>query len=158
MPATLRAATGADAIEVAGVYLDSRKTFLPFAPLAHSDAEVCDWIAGKLIPSGRVLVAEDQSRIVGMMATSIGREASWIDQLYLSPGAVGEGLGTRMLEVALGSLTPPIRLYTFQQNTGARRFYERHGFRVVQMSDGMENEEKCPDVLYEFTHGETMVS
>ena len=38
-----------------------------------------------------------------------------------------------------------------QQNTAARMFYERHGFRVVSLSDGSNNEERCPDVLYEFS-------
>jgi ribosomal protein S18 acetylase RimI-like enzyme len=40
-------------------------------------------------------------------------------------------------------------LYTFQQNTGAPRFYERFGFKAVQFTDRSENEERCPDVLYE---------
>jgi ribosomal protein S18 acetylase RimI-like enzyme len=42
-----------------------------------------------------------------------------------------------------------VRLYTFQENTGARRFYERHGFKAVKLTDGHDNEENCPDVLYE---------
>lgn len=43
----------------------------------------------------------------------------------------------------------PIRLYTFQQNAGARRFYGRSGFASIQFTDGSANEERCPDVLYE---------
>ena len=51
---------------------------------------------------------------------------------------------------ALLILPRPILLYTFQANAGARRFYERHGFRAIQFTDGRANEEHCPDVLYEF--------
>jgi ribosomal protein S18 acetylase RimI-like enzyme len=42
-----------------------------------------------------------------------------------------------------------VRLYTFQANHHARTFYERHGFQAVAFSEGLDNEEKCPDVLYE---------
>ena len=97
------------------------------------------------------MVAENETRIVGMMATSTANGISWIDQLYLSPDDVGNGIGTRMLNKAKDSLATPIRLYTFQENTAARRFYERHGFRPISLSDGRNNEERCPDVLYEFS-------
>jgi hypothetical protein len=43
------------------------------------------------------------------------------------------------------------RLWTFQANTGARRFYERHGCKAVEFTDGRRNEEKLPDVLYAWT-------
>ncbi len=36
----------------------------------------------------------------------------------------------------------------FQQNTGARRFYERHGFTLVAEGDGSGNEENLPDARY----------
>lgn len=43
----------------------------------------------------------------------------------------------------------PLRLYTFQANHGAMRFYERHDFLAIAFTDGQANEERCPDVLYE---------
>lgn len=42
-------------------------------------------------------------------------------------------------------------LHVFQQNTGARRFYERHGFVLVEERDGSGNEEKLPDAHYRWT-------
>ena len=36
----------------------------------------------------------------------------------------------------------------FQKNTGAIRFYERHGFRLVKLTDGADNMEREPDALY----------
>lgn len=36
------------------------------------------------------------------------------------------------------------------QNTAARRFYERHGFVPLAYTDGADNEENRPDVLYEW--------
>ena len=151
MTIALRTATSNDADAVAAVYLASRKKFLPFAPLAHSDVNVRGWITEKLIQSGNMIVAEKDSEVIGMMATSTEDGVSWIDQLYISPVVVGQGTGTKLLNFAKDLLPPPICLYTFQQNAGARRFYERHGFLPISFSDGMDNEERCPDVLYEFS-------
>ena len=150
MSVVFRAATASDAGRVADVYLASRKRFLPFAPLAHSDADVRGWIADVLIPAGGVTVALDGGAIVGMMALSRDGEAGWIDQLYLDPASVARGIGAALLERAKRELGGPIRLHTFQANAGARRFYERHGFRALAFGDGSGNEERCPDVLYEW--------
>jgi ribosomal protein S18 acetylase RimI-like enzyme len=51
---------------------------------------------------------------------------------------------------AKDELGSPIRLYTFQANHAAIRFYERHGFRPIRFGDGTDNEEKAPDVLMEW--------
>ena len=70
----------------------------------------------------------------------------------MKPGWTGKGIGSRLLEVVCAEaarVTPVLRLYTFARNTGARRFYERHGFVVTAESDGSGNEEREPDVRYE---------
>ena len=145
-----RSATITDAEAVSDVYLTSRKEFLPFAPLVHTDQAVLRWIRDDLIPTGRVTVAIQNDKVVGMMALSAFGKIGWIDQLYIHPCAVGCGIGTQLIERAKAALGSPIRLYTFQANTGSRRFYERHGFRAIAVGDGSGNEEHCPDVLYEW--------
>ncbi len=148
---TFRPANPTDAEQVAEVYLASRKAFVAFAPIAHSDDEVRHWVADHLLPSGGVTVAESGGAVIGMMALTREEEIGWIEQLYLLPSAVGQGIGTRLVQRAKEELGPPIRLYTFQANEGARRFYERHGFRAIEFGDGSGNEEGCPDILYEWT-------
>jgi GNAT superfamily N-acetyltransferase len=149
---TIRSATADDAEHVAEVYLASRKAFLSFAPLKHSDQAVRRWVADHLVPAGGVTVLRiPDVGVAGMMVLSRREETGWIDHLYLLPAVVGHGLGTRLLEHAKTTLGPPIRLYSFQANTGARRFYERHGFRPVAVGDGSRNEEGVPDVLYEWS-------
>ena len=76
--------------------------------------------------------------------------------MAVDPPCVGAGIGSVLLEHAFAVLPSPIRLHTFQANAGARRFYERHGFRAIQLTDGQENEERCPDVLYEFVASGTV--
>jgi ribosomal protein S18 acetylase RimI-like enzyme len=138
------------------VYLASRKRLVPFAPLAHGDEDVCGWISSYLVPSGNVIVAVLGEQIVGMCATSLEEGAGWIEHLYVLPDHIGKGIGTHLLNNALQQLPLPVRLYTFQENRGARRFYERHGFVAVAFGDGSGNEEGVPDVLYELhRHADT---
>jgi ribosomal protein S18 acetylase RimI-like enzyme len=151
----LRPASASDASAVAELLLASRRAFLPYAPIAHSDADVYRWVREQLIPGGAVVIWEQDSRITGVLATSRDETASWVDQLYVLPGFEGRGVGSALLRHAHERLTCPIRLYTFHENNRARSFYERHGYKAVAFSDGQSNEERCPDVLYEYTHGST---
>jgi GNAT superfamily N-acetyltransferase len=149
----LRPATPADAPRVAEILIRSRAVHLPFAPMAHSPDEVRAWVAQMLVPAGGVLVAEldGEPRAMGVQAVDNG--TGWIEQLYVEPGFTGLGLGAALLRRLLADLRArgahPVRLWCFQANTGARRFYERHGFVAVDFTDGRGNEEGCPDVLYE---------
>ena len=149
MDISLRTATEEDASAVADVLIESRLAFLPFAPSAHPMHSVRKWVAERLIPSQRVHVAEQSGKVIAVLATSEDEAYSWIDQLYVLPGHVGLGVGSLLLQHAHANLRRPIRLYTFQANSGARRFYERFGYRALDFTDGLSNEERCPDVLYE---------
>jgi ribosomal protein S18 acetylase RimI-like enzyme len=146
-----RRATEADANAVAEVYLQSRKQLVACASLVHSDESVREWIRAKLIPGGNVTVALVNGVVVGFVAVSFARESSWIEHLYVSPAYLHCGAGSGLLDHARNELAPPIRLYTFQCNDVARRFYEHHGFRAIAFGDGSTNEENCPDILYEIS-------
>ncbi len=73
---TFRTATQADAEAVAHVYLASRKQLVSFAPLAHSDEDIHRWIRESLIPTGQVTVAQQEGKIIGMMALSTDETAN----------------------------------------------------------------------------------
>ncbi|MCC8405338.1 GNAT family N-acetyltransferase [Paraburkholderia sp. MMS20-SJTN17] len=148
MPLILRRATSADAKELTEVYLRSRNTLASYAPLAHSEAAVRDWVANILIPSGSVTVAVNNDRIVGMAAHSIFDGVTWLNQLYVYPQFKRQGIGTSLLESVKSQTDGKLQLYTFQMNHDAAAFYERHGFVAIAYSDGSRNEEGCPDVLY----------
>lgn len=156
-PSRLRPAVPADARRVADVLLASRSVHLPFAPLAHTPSEVRAWVAQVLVPGGGVHVAEVDGVIRAMAAHAMDNGAGWIEQLYVEPGFTGQGLGAALLQHLLARLhaagAHPVRLWCFEANTGARRFYERHGFVAVDFTDGRGNEEGCPDVLYERSIG-----
>jgi hypothetical protein len=71
----------------------------------------------------------------------------WIDQLYVLPASQGRGIGTALLQIAQRQ-SGQLCLWTFQRNNNARRFYERHHFKLVKQTDGTRNEENEPDAMY----------
>jgi ribosomal protein S18 acetylase RimI-like enzyme len=149
----IRRATAADAAAVADVWLASFHAGLPTVRLAHSDDEVRGWVADVLIPGRETWVAEagvgGASEIVGMMALTDEE----LDQLYLRPDWRGRGLGDRFVALAKERRPAGLALYAFQVNAAACRFYERHGFEVVDRNDGSRNEEHEPDVRYAWRAG-----
>lgn len=88
-------------------------------------------------------VAELDGKIAGVLAL-YGNE---VDRLYIEPEAQGRQLGTALLQHAKSLHPGGLTLVTHQRNSGARRFYERHGFEVQKYgtSPPPENE---PDVEY----------
>ena len=140
----LRPATGTDAGEVAEVWLAAFAATYDF-PHAHTDDEVRSWIRDELVPGSETWLAIDpDGSIAGFMALG----PDMLDHLYLRPDRTGRGIGSRLVGLAKSLRPAGIELYTFKVNTGARRFYERHGFRVVDVDDGQRNEEGQPDVRY----------
>ena len=131
MTIELRRATPEDASAIADVFLDSFHATYDF-PLAHSDDEVRDWIREYLVVEQETWVATEGARIVGMLAVAPG----WIHQLYVAPGRLGDGIGSRLVELAKDRSPDRLELWTFQVNARARRFYEVRGFVAVELTDG----------------------
>ncbi len=73
----------------------------------------------------------------------------WIDQLYVDPASTGGGIGGALLDKAMRERPTGLKLWTFQSNLDARRFYEERGFVAITMTTG-DNEEQAPDVCYEW--------
>ena len=74
-----------------------------------------------------------------------------LDHIYVHPDAQNLGLGSLLLGTVKARLPGGFQLWVFQKNDGARRFYERRGFRLVKLTDGEGNMEREPDALYEWT-------
>lgn len=148
---SIRPARIEEAPDVATLLLATRKACMPYAPLAHSDEVVRQWVSSVLLPSGGVNVLCDGDHVLGFVATRLQQGEAWIDQLYVQADRLRRGVGSRLLLHALAQLPRPVHLYCFQANGGARAFYERHGFEAVAFSDGSTNEERCPDVRYVLT-------
>jgi ribosomal protein S18 acetylase RimI-like enzyme len=116
----------------------------PFRPDIHTPEEDRAFL-GKLIRNDKVWVAQDGGTIVGFIAYRSG----FVDHLYVDLGRQGRGIGTALLQKAMDD-EPMLRLWVFQENVAARRFYEGHGFCLLRETDGRDNEEKEPDALLEW--------
>ena len=103
-------------------------------------------LGGWFIDRDEIWVAEDKEDVIGFF----GLNGDELSHIYVDPGFHGRGLGTRMLDHAKSLRPERLELWVFQKNDGARRFYERHGFRLVRLTDGAGNMEKEPDALYEW--------
>lgn len=112
----------------------------------HTAAEDAAWIRGNFARHS-VWLALDGDAVIGVAT----RDGEWVRQLYVAPGRTGRGVGQRLLDRMLTEAAPlgVLRLWTFQRNAGARRFYERNGFVAVEFTDGSGCEEREPDVRYE---------
>jgi putative acetyltransferase len=82
----------------------------------------------------------------------IAFRAGWIDQLYVRPGRQRQGIGKALLGQAMKTHSP-LRLWTFQKNAVAIRFYLAQGFGEIERTDGSRNEEREPDILFEWARG-----
>jgi GNAT superfamily N-acetyltransferase len=90
-------------------------------------------------------VADVGGDVTGLMAL----DNEWIDQLYVDRGLTGRGIGGALLAHAMLLRPTGLKLWTFQSNHRARRFYETHGFVVTASTTG-NNEEGAADVCYEW--------
>ncbi len=70
----------------------------------------------------------------------------WVDDLFVAPGHTGHGVGAALLDVARAERPHGFCLWVFESNTGARRFYARHGLVPLERTDGSTNEERAPDL------------
>ena len=143
---TIERASPRDAGEISALYLASRAEALAYLRRVHSDDEVRSWIAHVRLATGEAWVAREAGRILGFLCL----DGEDLDQLYLLPGQLRRGIGSLLLAKARERSPERLHLFTFQRNTAARAFYERHGFRLVDLNDGDRNEEGEPDALYEW--------
>jgi ribosomal protein S18 acetylase RimI-like enzyme len=142
MSTEIRRALPADSAETASVFLAARAT-MTYLPRLHSDEETRAFIAS-VVRDHETFVAVRLNRIVGFAAV----QGDWLGHLYVHPERFNSRTGTKLLDEAKFQRPDGFQFWVFQQNTGARRFYERHGCALARLTDGSGNEEKVPDALY----------
>jgi GNAT superfamily N-acetyltransferase len=138
--------------QVADAFIAARAA-MPYLPDLHTRAETRAFIKS-VTETLEVWVAEtvlyDEPRIAGFAAIHDAENGPWLDHLYIHPATQNHALGQTLLDTVKTQRPHGFSLWTFQQNSGARRFYERHGLVLARLTDGRDNEEKLPDALYEW--------
>jgi ribosomal protein S18 acetylase RimI-like enzyme len=108
------------------------------------------WFLGTQLdqPDARVVVAEDEGRVVGYAYAAIEPrswqmlldEAGLIHDVMVDDSARGRGIGTALVDDMLAWMrargVPRVVLYTAEPNTDAHRIFDRLGFRrtMIEMT------------------------
>lgn len=142
----IKRAVEEDIPEIARVFRISRESALPYLPKLHTAEEDVAFFSTKVYSHQTVFVLKDEGVLVGFIAY----DSDWIHHLYLLPELTGHGLGVHLLKLAKAN-SKCLRLWAFQRNQRAIDFYKKHGFKILNETDGKENEEKEPDVLMQWT-------
>lgn len=101
---------------------------------AHDFIEPAFWqskledMRNHYLPSADVWVFEENDVILGFFAL----QAHVLAALFVSPSQHGRGIGSRLLEKAK-SLADGLELSVYQRNNHAVAFYQRHGFRQIDL-------------------------
>ena len=140
----IRPAVSEDSRQIAALFRRSYGT-LTFLPTLHTPDEDRRHFS-RLLENAEVWVAEEDGSLLGFAAL----EGDALELLYVEPGAQGRGIGSALLGHVKSLRPHGFRFWVFQRNERARRFYERRGCRVLRLTDGSANEEREPDVLYEW--------
>jgi GNAT superfamily N-acetyltransferase len=87
------------------------------------------WAVAVMEPETRTLIAVSDEEPVGAACVTDG----WLEGLYVVPERWGTGLADELHDRALGEVrglgSASCRLWVLEDNSRARRFYERRGWR-----------------------------
>lgn len=125
---------------------------------SHSDAKIADEVAD---PAMRIMLAEENGRLMGycklVMACgwpefARGDRVIELKQLYTDPDITGRGVGTVLMDWALGEArqfgADEVQLSVYSENEGAQRFYDRYGFEKTADIHFMVGRHRDEEFLY----------
>ena len=144
----LRPLRAEDAPAVVRVWHESKQAAYPYLPTEQGRtlAEDDEIFRRYILPRTAIWVALVDGAIAGFLAM----RGSYVDRLYIHPDRQRRGIGAALLQQAKTLSPAGVQLHTHQQNTQARAFYEKHGFRAVAFGISPPPESE-PDVEYHWT-------
>ena len=139
----LRLATDADLDGLDEVFAHARDDMFVYLPRLHTREEDRGFLR-HLVETTELWVADEEGLLVGFVSLA----GDLLGHIYVHPR--GRGVGSALMDKAKELRPAGFRLWVFQRNDGARRFYERHGLTLVELTDGAGNEEREPDARYDW--------
>ena len=135
----------ADVPSAAAIWLAAGKqeyTYLPRFQQLTTESSLDVFVENIFMPC-ETWIAEIDSDPVAFAAL----DGDTLDRLYVDPAHQGRGIGKQLLRFCLELRPKGLRLFTHQENTRARRFYESFGFKAVRFGVSPPPE-SVPDVEY----------
>ena len=141
---SLRRAEPDDAPAIAALYTRARLAAVPMMPPGrHTAEEDLAWLSAQLArPTHEMWLAERAGALRGYAMI----DPVWLEHLFVHADHTGEGVGTVLLDLVKSLRPDGFSLWVFESNTGARRFYARHGLVELERTNGAANEERAPDI------------
>jgi len=78
---------------------------------------------------------QDSGALIGVMGIQHVRDVTLIRHAYVRTAHQGQGIGGALLSFLAHQTTGPVLVGTWAAAEWAIRFYERHGFRLVQTAE-----------------------
>lgn len=149
---TIEKAKSEESSEILDIFVKARKE-MTYLPQIHTHDETRNFIED-LVKSGNVFVAKENRKITGFMEV----ENEWLHHLYIAPSYQSKGYGKLMLDKAKELSPNALKLWVFEDNKNAIKFYEREGFKLQKKRSQKEttNEENLPDRLYSWKEKTTL--
>ena len=112
----------------------------------HPFEEQLRFLDHELIRSHSIVIVleKDAGKIVGFLAAT----TDMISNLYVHVDYQHKGIGSQLVNIAKQNSNGRLRLFTFECNKNAQRFYEYHGFKIV--ARGFEKTWQLADIEYEW--------
>ena len=133
----------ADAIELVNMWRASFEHGVGIKDPNAIEGQI-SYFRNQVVMENQVRVVKDKNSIVAFLAFN----SDSVSQLYVRVQNIGRGLGSRLLGIAKTESNGSLWLYTFAQNSNARRFYEKHGFLEVERES--ENMYKLEAIKYQW--------
>ena len=111
-------------------------------PTVHSAIERADY--GRwLLEHTQVTILRYNSEFVGFLAL----EGNIVQSLYIKAAFQRLGFGQAAINYAQEQCNE-LRLWVFQANTNAQKFYQNLGFKALETTNGQDNDYGLPDIFY----------
>ena len=134
-----------DAAVIARIFRESRAEAMPWLPVLHDADDELQYFGGR-VESTEVFVLERAGEVAGFAILN-GDE---LDGFYVAPEHQRAGVGAALFRHVQEQCPERFGFWVFRDNARARRFYESHGAEALYETDGSNNEERAPDVRYEW--------
>jgi len=141
----IRRARSEDAEAIARIFRESRAEAMPWLPVLHDPDDELQHFRGR-VETNEVFVLEREGEVAGFAILN-GDE---LDGFYVAPEHQRAGVGAALFRHVQELRPERFGFWVFRDNLRARRFYESHGAWSLYETDGAENEERTPDVRYEW--------
>jgi ribosomal protein S18 acetylase RimI-like enzyme len=112
----------------------------------HTFEDQLRFVDQELVRSNSVVIVLEKGtgKVVGFLAAT----TDTISQLYVHVDHQSKGIGSMLVNLAKQNSNGRLRLFTFERNKNAQRFYEKHGFKIV--ARGFEKHWQLEDIEYQW--------